>query len=446
MKEDKFDKWLKSTEQQSEIPVDTDALWSKIEQKMKYSTVDLASSAVKDLRRRDVKKWLSWGVAASVVAIMIATVYLALSQDRQSADNILYSQNDSQGVTRRQVSHVCGESQQASASEKRDDIDKNQSQESISSNTQNIALSETKKTLRGSAKLTSKELMCPMNDTHKIASTLVADKKSTHAPATNHANVELQTGDHETLVASADDGLPKISPGEANIKNEYEFSESYAYSVSEEDARWSMGLYAMGTAGDNATGEKKMFTTRGQQVGPYGEVVGEKWHPAVPWTVGLSAAYSPAKRWRIELGFTATFLRQRRDIYYSTQRSVMSYNKKVYLGAQVSGSYKIWQNNSWMLYAGAGVGVQRAVSNKFKLAKVGDMEVLDAASRDALDTQWNAFAQVGLEYKVVGPLSLYLAPGVNYYFSGTDKSPDSVFDHYPLTFRLEAGLRFNINR
>ena len=444
MKEDKFDKWLKSTEQQAEIPVDTDALWNKIEQKMKDSAVDLAMSPVKDLHRMGVKKWLSWSVAASVVVIMIATVYLTFSRDGQSADNILYSQNDLQGETRKHGSHAAGESQQMSEAERMGDIDKNMAQESISSNVQNTALPRLKKTVKGSEKLASTELMYTMIDD----STVVVDKENSHGRATNAANVELQPIAQETLVASTDDGSPKISSGEANINYEYEFSENYAhaYLVSGEEERWSMGLYAMGAAGDNAAGKKNMFTTRGQQVGPYGEVEGEKWHPAVPWTVGLSAAYSPAKRWRIELGFTTTFLRQRRDIYYSTQRSVMSYNKKVYLGAQVSGSYKIWQNNSWMLYAGAGVGVQRAVSNKFKLSKVGDMEVLDAASRDALDTQWNAFAQVGLEYKVVGPLSLYLAPGVNYYFSGTDKSPDSVFDHYPLTFRLEAGLRFNINR
>ena len=159
-------------------------------------------------------------------------------------------------------------------------------------------------------------------------------------------------------------------------------------------------------------------------------------HHHQPIHYGLSLRYRLSKRWGLETGLTYSLLTS--DITtseesYITQQSTQRLN---YIGIPLKAEYLIWGSRHFDVYASAGMMVEKMVK--------GSLENNDKGTKESLSIrplQFSVSSGLGAEYKYNNLLSIFVEPGVGYYFDN-GSSVSTFYQDKPLSFNLNLGLRF----
>ncbi|GHS92016.1 hypothetical protein FACS1894203_3830 [Bacteroidia bacterium] len=81
--------------------------------------------------------------------------------------------------------------------------------------------------------------------------------------------------------------------------------------------------------------------------------------------------------------------------------------------------------------------VEKSIAGKFKTNTNGKIETEDLNIKEL---QWSVLGAIGINYQLIGHLSLFVEPGAGYYFDdGSDVM--TIRKNRPLSFTLQGGLR-----
>lgn len=165
----------------------------------------------------------------------------------------------------------------------------------------------------------------------------------------------------------------------------------------------------------------------------------------MPVTVGASVKWNLNEDWALESGLNYTYL-------YSELRSgAKSYiedkQKLHYVGIPLKVQRSVWNNSIFSFYASAGGMMEKCVSGSVETVCVDDNNRKSSGNEklDVKPLQFSVLASVGLQANFNKLLSLYLEPGMIYYF---DDNTDiiTIRKDKPFNFNLQLGLRFNLNK
>ena len=154
-----------------------------------------------------------------------------------------------------------------------------------------------------------------------------------------------------------------------------------------------------------------------------------------PIHYGLSLRYRLNKRWGIETGLTYSLLTS--DITMTEENTTTQSTQRLnYIGIPLKAEYLLWGSRHFDVYASAGMMVEKMVK--------GSLEDIDKGAKKSLSIrplQFSVNSGLGAEYKYNDLLSIFLEPGVAYYFDNGSAVP-TFYQDKPLNFNLNLGLRF----
>ena len=141
-----------------------------------------------------------------------------------------------------------------------------------------------------------------------------------------------------------------------------------------------------------------------------------------PVRLGLSLRYRLNDHWSIESGLLYTHLSSDITITEDGITSVKE-QRLNYIGIPLNVSYDLWRSRYYGLYVTAGGTIEKSI--------------------DTSPWQLSLNGAVGAEYKLTNYFSLFVEPGLGYYFKDGSSIP-TIYKDRPLNFSLSLGLRFNL--
>ena len=140
--------------------------------------------------------------------------------------------------------------------------------------------------------------------------------------------------------------------------------------------------------------------------------------------LGLSLRYRLNDHWSVESGLSYTHLSS--DIPTLLDgKIIMTEQRLNYIGLPLSVSYSLWKNRHLDLYLSTGAMIEKSLNTK--------------------PWQFSLNGATGFEYKLADFFSLYVEPGLGYYFKD-GSSTRTIYQDHPLNFNLSFGLRFNLKK
>lgn len=160
----------------------------------------------------------------------------------------------------------------------------------------------------------------------------------------------------------------------------------------------------------------------------------------LPISAGVTVCRELSKSFSLESGLVYTRLSAEltagEGAYYKQDQTLH------YVGIPVKANFTLHKTKPFNLYAAAGGMVEKCVSGKVKTVYYDNGEKIYSSS-NSLKTnnlQFSLSASVGVEYKLNNYLSLYVEPGLSYYFD--DGSPVvTIRKENPLNMNLLCGAR-----
>ena len=154
-----------------------------------------------------------------------------------------------------------------------------------------------------------------------------------------------------------------------------------------------------------------------------------------PLRFGLLLRYQLSKRWALESGLTYTRLSA--DITrVANGTAVATIDQSLnYIGIPLTASYLIYKSRHLGFYASGGAMVEKMVYGSRT----------QAGSRQSISIhplQFSVHAVLGAEWRFIPALSLFVEPGLGYYFDNHSTIP-TFYQEHPLNFNLNLGLRFS---
>lgn len=163
----------------------------------------------------------------------------------------------------------------------------------------------------------------------------------------------------------------------------------------------------------------------------------------MPVTVGASVKWNINEDWGLESGVSYTYL------YSELQSGANSYvedkQRLHYIGVPLKLHRSIWGNKLFSVYASAGGMVEKCISGDIE-TKCVDGSRGKSFEKESIDTkpwQFSVSASLGAQVKLLKLLSLYVEPGMAYYFDDGSELL-TIRKDKPFNFNLQFGLRFNI--
>lgn len=226
--------------------------------------------------------------------------------------------------------------------------------------------------------------------------------------------------------------------------------------------RLSMGLHAAGiTIGQNKQATQQVFMVSSALYGVRQDEIGggtstdvvlhdqersiaTERHHRLPVRVGLTLRYNLSKRWAVESGVTYTQLSSETTMgnkasHYDEHTTLH------YIGVPLNAVYNIWQSRRVMVYASAGVMVEKAVDGTLRTDYFLNDSKINAHRQDisVRPLQWSVNAAAGVQYNFLPWMAIYAEPSIGYHFdNGTDV--ETLYNERPLDFNLGVGLRFTL--
>lgn len=165
----------------------------------------------------------------------------------------------------------------------------------------------------------------------------------------------------------------------------------------------------------------------------------------MPVTVGASVKWGFSENWALETGLNYTYLyselRSGASSYYEQEQ------KLHYVGIPLKVQRSVWSNSIFSFYASAGGMMEKCVSGSLDGVSVEENNGKSHFREDlnVKPLQFSVLASVGLQANFNKLLSLYVEPGMIYYF---DDNTDvlTIRKDKPFNFNLQLGLRFNLGK
>lgn len=177
-----------------------------------------------------------------------------------------------------------------------------------------------------------------------------------------------------------------------------------------------------------------------------GKVVSTDIRHRLPIRVGITLSYNINRRFGLESGICYTNLtsdiREGSDSHYMAGEQVLHY-----IGIPLNLKYHILSWQRLDLYASAGALVEKCVSAKLDSDIILDSQRKSSVTQSISErpVQWSANVSVGLQYRIAGPLNIFVEPGVSYYFDDAS-TLRTIYKDKPLNFNFNMGVRFDLNR
>lgn len=177
-----------------------------------------------------------------------------------------------------------------------------------------------------------------------------------------------------------------------------------------------------------------------------GKVVSTDIRHRLPIRVGITLSYNINPRFGLESGICyanlTSDLREGSDSHYMTGEQVLHY-----IGIPLNLKYRILSWQRLELYASAGTLVEKCVSAKLDSDIILDSQRKSSVTQSISErpVQWSANVSVGLQYRIAGPLNIFVEPGASYYFND-GSTLQTIYKEKPLNFNFNMGVRFDLNR
>lgn len=282
--------------------------------------------------------------------------------------------------------------------------------------------------------------------------TSASDIKEENGSSAMDKRINMMKADRETVrrnasyLAMADDGngkkRSKMQIGVTTGNIPYSSSSSFSGM-----SRLGMATKTLSSANNVIVGEISDATASYTQM--LSNNINKKTYTDIkhhmPVTIGASVKWGFSENWALETGVNYTFL-------YSELRSgAKSYieddQKLHYVGIPLKVQRSVWSNSIFSFYASAGGMMEKCVSGSLDRVTVDENNRKTYFSEDlnVKPLQFSVLASVGLQANFNKLLSLYLEPGMIYYF---DDNTDilTIRKDKPFNFNLQLGLRFNLGK
>ena len=169
-----------------------------------------------------------------------------------------------------------------------------------------------------------------------------------------------------------------------------------------------------------------------------------KYHTPVTLSLYVSRDISP--RWAIETGLSYTKLSSEEiweaEINYYYYTDILTNNTKLdYLGIPLRASYYLIKKDRLFVYLSGGGMIEKCISGKaFTVAEKAKKE--ENTNLKISELQYSITGGVGIGLQLFKPLSLFVEPGVIYYFDdGSDIM--TIRKDKPFNYNIQGGLRFS---
>lgn len=168
---------------------------------------------------------------------------------------------------------------------------------------------------------------------------------------------------------------------------------------------------------------------------------------SIPVSFGMSARLNIGRRWGIGAGLNYSMLQRTFTGTYtkiSGGKTVKRISSDIrhavhYIGIPVNAYYDIIQGSRLKLYAYAGGSAERGIANVYRIKN----SPKDITYKDKIKgIQLSAGGGIGIEFKIVDGLGIYVNPGIRYYFDCDQ--PVSIRTQQPLMMNFEIGLKVDI--
>ena len=168
----------------------------------------------------------------------------------------------------------------------------------------------------------------------------------------------------------------------------------------------------------------------------------------IPVRVGLNVTMPLTSRWSIGTGLTYTLLKT--GIRSGSAESYFTTALKLhYVGIPIQASYTFFQSRPFNAYATAGFMLEKCVKGKSTtLIHVTDSYKSGTESdKDLGQGLWQASFRLsaGMQFNLVRHVGIYFEPGVSYFVPDQSSLP-SIRHDKPWQFDMEAGLRFTLGK
>lgn len=168
----------------------------------------------------------------------------------------------------------------------------------------------------------------------------------------------------------------------------------------------------------------------------------------LPMSFGVGIKFRILKWMDVGIGVNYTLLSKRvsgRYYEYDSAGNLTRYcstelkNSQHYIGVPLDIYFNIFGNEKWNTYASIGGCLEKCVLNHYS-GTYDDIAISHNTLVEGIQT--SVKAGLGVEYSPVRFLGIYLDPSLRYYFD--NKQPRSIRTSQPLSFGVEAGVRFKL--
>lgn len=160
-----------------------------------------------------------------------------------------------------------------------------------------------------------------------------------------------------------------------------------------------------------------------------------------PVSVGAELKYSFLNdRLGIGLGVNYTFLNSRYEALVDRRYQASVDQSVHYIGVPLNLYVTILSSDRLSFYANAGAMMEKAVRVSYEMTDLYAVKYQHDSKAEGV--QWSANIGLGVEYRFLDFMGIYVDPRLTYFFDCGQ--PYSVRTEQPLQFNLEMGFRFHI--
>ena len=163
----------------------------------------------------------------------------------------------------------------------------------------------------------------------------------------------------------------------------------------------------------------------------------------LPVKFSLSLRYVLNERWNLQSGLTYSYLAS--DLEETRLEDKYDIKQKLhYLGIPLQMGYRIWEGKQFRSYIAFGGQVEKLISGKATIRHSKKKLLQDTSTQNVSDKKllFSALASIGAEYMLGNDFSLYVEPGIHYYFKNGNRL-QTHYNEQPLNINLTIGFRFH---
>lgn len=162
------------------------------------------------------------------------------------------------------------------------------------------------------------------------------------------------------------------------------------------------------------------------------EIIQHTYHHRLPISIGISAQKKLTNSFGLESGLTYTYLYS--DISKKGMPGYIGNQKLHYLGIPLKANWVFYNQKRFNIYLSGGVFLEYCISANRKINNKKE-------NLDFNRFQASVNTAAGLQIALIKPLSIFVEPGVSYYFDNGNKI-ETIRTDKPFMFNLQLGVRF----